>query len=136
MTGVLHKATSKALIFFAIMAFAGVGILSSTALAAGKGSDGDVQSVVKGWSAKKTLLDKAVYNDRNEKIGEVQDIIITTDKNVSYAIIGVGGFLGLGEKYVAIPANKLKISEKKILMPNATKDELQQMPKFDYRKHK
>jgi hypothetical protein len=47
-----------------------------------------------GWSAKKTILDKAVYNSSGDKIGEVEDLIMTPEKAVSYAIVGVGGFLG------------------------------------------
>ena len=43
-----------------------------------------------GWSAKKTILDKAVYNSSGEKIGEVEDLIITPEKAVSYAIVGTG----------------------------------------------
>ena len=40
-----------------------------------------------GWSAKKTILDKAVYNSSGEKIGEVEDMIVTPEKAVSYAIV-------------------------------------------------
>ena len=55
-----------------------------------------------GWSAKKQILDKAVYNSSGEKIGEVEDLIITPEKAVSYAIVGVGGFLGIAQHDVAI----------------------------------
>jgi hypothetical protein len=46
--------------------------------------------VALGWSAKKKIMGKPVYNDANEKIGIVDDLIITPDQYVSYAIIGVG----------------------------------------------
>ena len=54
------------------------------------------------------ILGKAVYNENNEKIGKVQDLIVTPDNSISYAIIGVGGFLGVGEHYVAVPVNEIK----------------------------
>jgi sporulation protein YlmC with PRC-barrel domain len=49
-------------------------------------------------------LGQPVYNDNNERVGSVDDIIITPEKAVSYAIIGTGGFLGLAKHNVAIPA--------------------------------
>ena len=56
------------------------------------------------------------------------------DSASSYAIIGVGGFLGLGERQVAVPANHLKHTEGRIVLPDATKDALQAMPSFQYAK--
>ena len=64
--------------------------------------------VALGWSAKKKILGKAVYNDKNEKIGTVDDIIIAPDRAVSFAIIGVGGFVGIGKHDVAIPMNQIR----------------------------
>src|SRR5678815_4669415 len=52
----------------------------------------ELQEVVKGWSVKRTILGQPVYNDNNERVGSVDDIIITPDKAVSYAIINAGGF--------------------------------------------
>src|SRR5690242_7727942 len=63
----------------------------------------ELQSLARGWSAKKVIIGKDVYNDRNEKIGKVDDIIITPEKYASYAIVGVGGFLKMGTHDVAIP---------------------------------
>ena len=77
-----------------------------------------------GWSAKKTILDKAVYNSSNEKIGEVEDLIITPEKAVSYAIVGVGGFLGMAQHNVAIPVGQLKLEGDKLMLPGATKEGL------------
>src|SRR5262245_4666089 len=76
----------------------------------------EVTTLTKGWSAKKQILDQAVYNDQNEKVGEVEDIIVAPDKSISYAIVGVGGFLGLGEHNVAIPFNQLKADEGKFTL--------------------
>ena len=87
-----------------------------------------------GWSAKKSILDKAVYNSSNEKIGEVEDLIITPEKAVSYAIVGVGGFLGMAQHDVAIPVGQLKREGDKLLLPGATKEGLKALPKFEYAK--
>jgi sporulation protein YlmC with PRC-barrel domain len=94
----------------------------------------EMKVVALGWSAKKKILGKAVYNDKNEKIGVVDDLIITPDKSVSYAIIGAGGFLGMGKHDVAVPVGQFKEDQGKILLPGATKDALKAMPKFEYAK--
>ena len=58
-----------------------------------------------GWSAKRTVLGQPVYNESDEKIGTIDDIIIAPDKAVSYAIVSAGGFLGLGTHDVAVPVS-------------------------------
>jgi sporulation protein YlmC with PRC-barrel domain len=94
----------------------------------------EMKVLLTGWSAKKKILGKAVYNENKQKIGTIDDLIITPDKSVSYAIIGVGGFLGLGKHDVAIPVNQLKAEPDRIILPGATKDALKAMPKFEYAK--
>jgi sporulation protein YlmC with PRC-barrel domain len=94
----------------------------------------ELKTIALGWSAKKQILGKSVYNDKDEKVGDVDDLIIAPDSSVSYAIIGVGGFLGLGERQVAIPVSHFKGSEGRIVLPGATKDALQAMPSFQYAK--
>jgi hypothetical protein len=87
-----------------------------------------------GWSAKKQILDKDVYNDSNEKVGKVEDLIVAPDKAVSYVILGVGGFLGLARHDVAIPAGQLKVEGDKLMLPGATKEALKALPPFEYAK--
>ena len=94
----------------------------------------EIKAVMEGWSAKKAILGKAVYNDKNEKIGTIDDLIITPDRSVSYAIIGAGGFLGIGKHDVAIPMSQLKLEKDKFTLPGATKEALKAMPKFEYAK--
>ena len=95
---------------------------------------GEITTLARGWSAKKQILGKPVYNDQNERVGDVDDIIITPDKSLSYAIIGVGGFLGLGEHHVAIPFNQFKRGDDKYVLAGATKDKLKALPPFTYAK--
>jgi len=94
----------------------------------------ELVTVLKGWSAKKQVIGKDVYNDKNEKVGVVEDLIITPDKALSYAIIGAGGFLGMGKHDVAIRVNNFKIMEGKITLPGATKEAVKAMPAFEYAK--
>jgi len=94
----------------------------------------EITTLARGWSAKKQILGKPVYNDHNERVGDVDDIIVAPDKSLSYAIIGVGGFLGLGEHYVAIPFNQFKSGDGKYVLPGATKDKLKAIPTFNYAK--
>lgn len=94
----------------------------------------ELKVVTVGWSAKKHILDRSVYNDNKEKVGEIEDIIITPSNYAAFAILGVGGFLGLGERRVAIPMKQLKYNaaDKTFLLPGATKDSLKGMPPFVY----
>ena len=92
----------------------------------------ELQAVVKGWSVKRTVLGQPVYNDKDEKVGSVDDIIITPDKAVSYAIVGTGGFLGLAKHDVAIPVSQFKLVDKKLVLPGATKEALKAIPEFQY----
>ena len=94
----------------------------------------EIKAVLEGWSAKKAILGKAVYNDKNEKIGTIDDLIITPDRSVSYAIIGAGGFLGIGKHDVAIPMSQLKLEKDRFILPGATKEALKALPKFEYAK--
>lgn len=97
----------------------------------------EMEAVIQGWSAKKDLLDKTVTNDQKEKIGKIEDLIISrsTDAKLpiaSFAIIGVGGFLGIGKNDVAIPMEQIKLEEKQLVLPGATKAALKALPRFEY----
>jgi sporulation protein YlmC with PRC-barrel domain len=61
------------------------------------------------WRASK-LVGVNVYNDANEKIGDINDVILDKSGKVENVVLGVGGFLGMGEHYVAIAYDKLKWS--------------------------
>ena len=92
-----------------------------------------VDIVANGWRASK-LLHASVYNDSNQKIGKVGDLIIAPDGTLSVAIIDVGGFLGIGRHHVAIPVQQFTQVTPKIILPGATKDSLKQLPEFTYSK--
>jgi hypothetical protein len=94
----------------------------------------EMNEIIAGWSAKKNILGKPVYNDANQKIGSIDDIIITPEKFVSYAIVGTGGFVGLMKHDVAIPMSHLQLDKGKAILPGATKDVLKALPEFAYAK--
>ena len=82
----------------------------------------------KGWSVKHTILGQRVYNDNKERVGTIDDIIVTPDKAISYAIVNAGGFLGLAKHNVAVPVSQFKLVDKKLVLPGATKDALKASP--------
>ena len=90
-------------------------------------------AVAVGYRASK-FIGATVYNDKNEKIGKIGDLIIKPDGTVSYAIINVGGFLGIGTHHVAIPVGQFTSVKPKIVLPGATKDALKGLPQFQYAK--
>jgi len=90
----------------------------------------DVKSVALGWRASK-LIGRTVANDQDENIGKLDDLIVDQDR-VLFVIVGVGGFLGLGDRKVAIPYRSLDVTADRIVLPAATKDALKALPEFKY----
>lgn len=85
------------------------------------------------------LIGASVYNDGNQQIGTVDDLILAQDAKAVMAVLQVGGFLGVGGKLVAIPYDKLHVENNqdnknvsKVVMPGASKEELSQLPTFTY----
>ena len=93
----------------------------------------DVAVVAKGHRVSK-LIGSSVNNDKNEKIGTIDDIIVGRDQ-VLFAVLQVGGFLGIGGRLVAVPYKSLVIDDagKKIELPGATREELQKLAEFKHR---
>ena len=92
----------------------------------------ELSEVANGWSVKRSILGQPVYNEKEERVGSVDDIIVTPDKAVSYAIVNAGGFLGLMKHNVAIPVYQFKLVDKKLVLPGATKETLKASPEFQY----
>ena len=94
----------------------------------------EMRALAVGWSAKKQILRQVVYNEQNQKVGAIDDLIIAPDTSVSYVIVGAGGFVGVGRHDVAIPVNQLKQQDGKFVLPGATKEAIKALPKFEYAK--
>jgi sporulation protein YlmC with PRC-barrel domain len=93
----------------------------------------ETRAIAVGYRASK-LIGATVYNDKNEKIGKVGDLIIKPDGTLSLAIIDVGGFLGIGKHKVAIPVSQFSQVAPKIVLPGATKQALKELPEFEFSK--
>jgi sporulation protein YlmC with PRC-barrel domain len=95
----------------------------------------DIKTVARGFRVT-SLLDSDVYNENDEEIGTLDDLVIDQDRpeNISFAILEVGGFLGLGARRVAIEFGALSLrdgsGEVKIVLPGANKESLEQLPEF------
>jgi sporulation protein YlmC with PRC-barrel domain len=76
-----------------------------------------------------------VYDPSDNKIGKVDDLLVADSGKIDAAVIGVGGFLGMGEKDVLVEFNALKLTQKNnkwYLTMNTTKDELKNAPGWKY----
>ena len=92
----------------------------------------ELRAVASGWSAKRQILGQPVFNDKDERVGSIDDIIVAPDKAVSYATINAGGFIGLTKHDVAIPVSQLKLVDNKLILAGASKDALRASPPFEY----
>jgi sporulation protein YlmC with PRC-barrel domain len=92
----------------------------------------DVNVVAQGYRVSK-LTGNSVTNDKNEKVGTLDDFVIGHDRSL-FAILQVGGFLGIGSRLVAIPYESLVINDetRKIELPGASKEELKKLAEFKY----
>ncbi|MFT4098868.1 MAG: PRC-barrel domain-containing protein [Rhodoblastus sp.] len=101
-------------------------------IAGGVATDVQVNAMLAtGWSAKKTILGQDVYDEHKSKIGDIDDIVIDKTTGAAQPLVGVGGFLGMGEHYVAIDTSALKIVDGKLIWGGATKDAVKALPAVD-----
>ena len=70
------------------------------------------------WRASK-LVGLNVYNDKNESLGSINDLLTDKDGNIKAVVIGVGGFLGVGEHLVAVPLDKVKFVNEPVVYAGA-----------------
>lgn len=95
----------------------------------------DTQVVANGYRVSR-LNGHVVINDKNERIGKIDDFVIGRDEGHSlFTILEVGGFLGIGSRLVAVPYDSLNIDENasKVELPGASKAELEKLAAFRYR---
>jgi sporulation protein YlmC with PRC-barrel domain len=100
------------------------------------------------WRASK-VIGVNVYNQQDERLGEINDLILDSNGRVAGAVIGVGGFLGIGERNVMIPMDRIKLANESGMrttgaagsdrqwhpdraVVNANKDQLKNMAEFKY----
>jgi sporulation protein YlmC with PRC-barrel domain len=78
------------------------------------------------------IIGESVQNDQNQHVGKVDDLIVTSDDKITIAIVSVGGFLGMGDKLVAVPWQQLKAEGDHLVLPGASKDTMSAAPNFRY----
>jgi sporulation protein YlmC with PRC-barrel domain len=92
----------------------------------------DVAVVARGLRVSK-LTGHSVVNDKNESIGKIDDVVIAQDHSL-FTVLQVGGFLGIGSRFVAVAFDSLKIDENvnRVELPGASADELKKLAEFNY----
>src|ERR1700691_5305990 len=91
----------------------------------------DPASLATGYRTSK-VVGSTVVNEANETVGTIDDLIVTPNANVPFAVLSVGGFLGMGSRYVVVPFSSLQVKGKQMVLPGATKDSLKALPEFKY----
>ena len=91
----------------------------------------DLQNLSTGFRTSK-VVGSTVVNEANETVGTIDDLIVTPNERVPFAVLSVGGFLGMGSKYIVVPYSSLQVRDKKMILPGATKDSLKALPEFKY----
>lgn len=135
-------ATAAALLMISTASFAQTPAHTPSEAAAPIAAAGD-------WSAAK-MKGVNVYNEANDKVGEIADVIITSQGRVKGVVVEAGGFLGVGTHYVLVAMDSLKFANKAgkttegqtsetkrewypdRAVLNVTKDQLKAMPEFKY----
>lgn len=91
----------------------------------------EVGQVANGYRASK-IIGASVVNSAKEDIGKVDDLLVGRQDKVLYAVISVGGFLGVGSKLVVVPYANLQLTADSMMLPGGTKDALKALPEFKY----
>jgi hypothetical protein len=113
-------------------------LIASTAAFAQLPSAGRAELMTSIPSSSRTVTDwykQNVYDPNQQKIGEIMDVLVSSSGQIDAAIVGVGGFLGAGEKDVAVSFSAIKAekkNDKTYLTLNTTKDALKSAPGFKY----
>jgi len=90
------------------------------------------QDTAVGWSVKKSLLGKVVYNEKDEKVGVITDLLIGPDSTISHVVVAAGGFVGKGRHDVAIETASLEVRNGKFYVEGATRENVKSTPGFEY----
>jgi hypothetical protein len=124
-----------------VMLLASAAMIGVALLSGGAGAQGtqqtvdfvkvDVQKLAAGYRASK-VIGSSVVNDANETIGKIDDLLVSPDGKQPYAVLSVGGFLGMGTRLVVVPYDTLKFTNNKVTLPGGTKEGLKMLPEFKY----
>lgn len=84
-----------------------------------------------GWRGT-DIIGATIYDDAGVEIGKLEDLIITDSGTVPYAVVSVGGFLGLDAHHVVVAASAMELVAKKLTLHGATKETLKALPNFTF----
>jgi sporulation protein YlmC with PRC-barrel domain len=131
-----YGADMKKTMIIVSAAMAGVVLLSGGARAQGTSqtvevAKVDVQTLPGGFRASK-VIGSSVLNDANETIGKIDDVLISPDGKAPFAVLSIGGFLGMDSHLVVVPYDSLNLVDNKIVLRGGTKDTLKMLPEFKY----
>ena len=120
---------------------ASAAMISVALLSGGAGAQGtpqtidiikvDVQKLAAGYRASK-VIGSSVVNDAGEAIGTIDDLLVSADGKQPYAVLSIGGFLGVGTHLVVVPYDTLKFANKKVVLPGGTKEGLKKLAEFKW----
>ncbi len=92
----------------------------------------ETEAIAKGHRISK-LVGAEVRNDAGERIGRIEDMIVSPDGKITMAILEVGGFLGIGDRRVAIPVEQFSaLTTGAAVLPGASKTAVRNLPEFQY----
>lgn len=91
----------------------------------------DPGTVATGYRASQ-IVGSDVFNGAGETVGKVDDVIVSNDGKVPYVVLAVGGFLGMGQRLVVVGSSALAIKDGKIVITDASRDQLKALPEFKY----
>jgi sporulation protein YlmC with PRC-barrel domain len=114
--------------------FAAAAVLVAAGAAAIPAQAGDDMQAADEYRTSK-LVGSKVYNTANENIGSIEDIILKPDGSLDEVVLSVGGFLGIGEKYVSVPWSALKVSRDGSslkIVTDGTKDSLKALTDYKF----
>jgi sporulation protein YlmC with PRC-barrel domain len=110
---------------------------STTGAVNGNASSGTFVAVPQADELSSKVVGLDIYNNDNKDIGQIKDIALNPNGRSQAYIVSVGGFLGLGEHYVAVNSSAVKViyneqDKKWHASMNATADQLKSAPEFKY----
>jgi hypothetical protein len=92
----------------------------------------DVVALETGYRTSK-VVGSTVVNEADEVVGKIDDLIVTPNDKIPFAVLSVGGFLGIGTHFVVVPFNSLDVRGERMVLRGATKDSLKNLVEFKYK---
>lgn len=109
--------------------------MNKSGSAPGSAATGSASGLTGGQMASaENMMGKNVYGSDNEKVGEVEDVILDSNGQARQLVISSGGFLGIGEKQIAVDIGNANwdAQQERVQLSGMTRDQVKEMPEFEY----